>query len=229
MVGTLGNISAFSTMFGKHHATGAQGGVVYTRYTMLSARTRQITDRGKPYGVVSPTGNAVASINFNQVEISLAIGRVQLAKLPQFLSIRRAFADAVAEGMKSIKGVALVAPPEGGQGAYWFLLFCIDPSFLLCSNEEFAIALMAEGIGGVYGGYPFYPTDMPWHKEAIVYGSSGLPWSLVQQSPCRFPLPNAHAANQRMVRVDVHERLSAADAGDLVTAVSKIARHYAVS
>ena len=171
----------------------------------------------------------MASINFNQVEISLAIGRVQLAKLPQFLSIRRAFADAVAEGMKSVKGVELVAPPEGGQSAYWFLLFRIDPTSLACSNEEFAIALMAEGIEGVYGGYPFFPTDMSWHEEAIVYGSSGLPWSLVQQSPCRFPLPNAHAANQRMVRVDVHERLADADAGDLVTAVSKIARHYAVS
>src|SRR5262249_24769306 len=29
MVGTLGAISAFSTMFGKHHCTGAQGGVVF--------------------------------------------------------------------------------------------------------------------------------------------------------------------------------------------------------
>src|SRR5262249_47951295 len=78
MVGTLGVVSAFSTMFGKHHSTGAQGGVVFTRDTMIFARARQVIDRGKPYGAVTPGGNVVASLNFNQDEISLAIGRVQL-------------------------------------------------------------------------------------------------------------------------------------------------------
>jgi len=95
MTGTLGAIAAFSTMFGKHHSTGAQGGVVFTRNTMLFARTRQISDRGKPSGAVSPAGNAVASLNFNQDEISMAIGRVQLEKLPKAIEARRAFVTLV--------------------------------------------------------------------------------------------------------------------------------------
>ena len=41
MVGSLGTISAFSTMFGKQHCTGAQGGVVFTKDTLLFARARQ--------------------------------------------------------------------------------------------------------------------------------------------------------------------------------------------
>jgi len=105
MLGTIGRISAFSTMFGKHHSTGAQGGVVFTRDTMLFARARQITDRGKPFGVVCPTGNAVASLNFNQDEISLAIGRVQLTKLPEFLEKRRKFAAEVAVEVENVNEV----------------------------------------------------------------------------------------------------------------------------
>ena len=75
MVGSLGAISAFSTMFGKQHCTGAQGGVVFTKNTLLFARARQVADRGKPYGAVDNPTNLVASLNFNQDEISMAIGR----------------------------------------------------------------------------------------------------------------------------------------------------------
>jgi perosamine synthetase len=227
MVGTLGSISAFSTMFGKHHATGAQGGVIFTRNTMVFARVRQITDRGKPYGAVGPAGNIVASLNFNQDEISLAIGRVQLAKLPAALRARRAFVAAVEAGMEGIEGVEVIGPPAGSEGAYWFLLLRLDFAKLACDSQTFGQALIAEGIGGVHVGYPHYPTDHPWHRDAIVFGSSGLPWSLVQQKPRDFSLPNAHAANKRMVRVDVHEQLGPGEARDLVKAINKIARYYA--
>ena len=225
-VGTMGDIAAFSTMFGKHHATGAQGGVVFTRDTMLFTRARQITDRGKPYGAVSPQGNAVASLNFNQDEISLAIGRVQLGKLPDSLQIRRSFANAVEQRIADVEGVEVVKAPVGAEGAWWFLLLRLDPDKLSCSAAQFGRALELEGIGGVSGGYPFFPTDGGWHRDAIVYGASGLPWSLTQARPAAYPLPNAHAANARMVRVDVHERLGLAEAAALVTAVLKIARHY---
>lgn len=226
VVGTLGTISAFSTMFGKHHSTGAQGGVVFTRDTMLFARVRQITDRGKPYGVVSPDGNAIASLNFNQDEISLAIGRVQLSKLSDFLQRRRSFVADVEKRIQDVVGVELVRPPADAEGSYWFILLRIDPQKLSCSAEQFCAGLQAEGIDGVFNGYPFFPTDQPWHREAIVYGASGLPWSLVQERPRSYPLPNAHAANRRMVRVDVHEGLGPGEARDLATAINKVARHY---
>ena len=226
MIGTLTEISAFSTMFGKHHSTGAQGGVVFTRDTMLFARTRLIADRGKPAGVVCPTGNAVASLNFNQDEISMAIGRVQLEKLRANIETRRAFVAIVEEGLKSVEGLSLVAPPKDSSGAYWFLLLRLDFSKLRCTQLEFANSLEAEGIGGVHGGYPFFPTDHPWYRNAIVYGSSGLPWSIVQQKPQHFELPNAHEANRMMVRIDVHEQLGPKEARDLTTAIAKTARFY---
>ena len=227
MAGTLGNIAAFSTMFGKHHSTGAQGGIVFTRDTMLFTRVRQIADRGKPYGALGTPANVVASLNFNQDELSSAIGRVQLQKLPDALVKRRAFAEAVVAGLKGVDNVSIIEQPAGTESAWWFLMLRFDPVKIPCSNTTFANALNSEGIDGVTGGYPFYPTDHPWYRDAIVYGASGLPWSLVQSRPAHYELPNAHTANRSIVRLDIHERLGLEEARDFVTAVRKVARFYA--
>ena len=230
MVGTFGAISAFSTMFGKHHATGAQGGVVFTKDTLLFARARQVIDRGKPFGTLGNPTNVIASLNFNQDEISMAIGRVQLEKLPGALQARRNFVALVASGLNDVKGVSLMGDAPGCAGAYWFLCLFVDWADLNCNSQQFAAALELEGIGGVQVGYPFIPTDQPWHRDAVVFGTSGMPWSLRQQSrPQHFELPNAHAINQAIVRVDVHEALGATEARDLVVAVKKIAAYYRAS
>ena len=126
MVGTFGIISAFSTMFGKHHCTGAQGGVVFTRDTLLFARARQLADRGKPFGSVGRHRNQVASFNFNQDEISMAIGISQLNKLHDSVTRRRAFARMVAAEMKEVHGVALIGDPPQGENSYWLLMLRLD-------------------------------------------------------------------------------------------------------
>lgn len=41
LVGTFGDVAAFSTMFGKHHCTGGQGGLVYTRDERLYYEARR--------------------------------------------------------------------------------------------------------------------------------------------------------------------------------------------
>ena len=60
-LGCLGDIASFSTMFGKHHATGGQGGVVFTKGEQLFWKVRQHADRGKPFGV-SLSGTAGAGV-----------------------------------------------------------------------------------------------------------------------------------------------------------------------
>lgn len=226
MVGTLGAISAFSTMFGKHHCTGGQGGVVFTRDELLFARAKRAADRGKAFGALGSPGNLVASLNFNQDELSMAIGRVQLAKLPGFLKIRRRFAAMVEAGLQDIDGVSLLKAPEGAESAYLFLLLALDLDRFDCDSAGFAEGLQLEGIDGVYAGYPVHPTDQPWHRDGRVFGESGLPWALNQQSPRAYPLPNARQTNRSVVRIDIHERLGAGEARDLLVAVRKVAAYH---
>jgi perosamine synthetase len=228
MAGSLGTISAFSTMFGKQHSTGGQGGVVFTKDTLLFARVRQVSDRGKPYSALGNPANLVASLNFNQDEISMAIGRVQLEKLAGAITARRTFASLVETGLREVDGVSLVGDPPDWLSSYWFLMIRLDTSKLVCDSQEFARALEEEGIGGVYAGYPFFPTDQPWYRDAVVFGKSGLPWSALtgHPRPQHFELPNAHQATREIVRVDVHESLRGSEARDLVTAVKKLAQYF---
>jgi dTDP-4-amino-4,6-dideoxygalactose transaminase len=213
-------------MFGKQHCTGGQGGVVFTKDTLLLARARQIADRGKPHGAVGNPTNLIASLNFNQDEISMAIGRVQLEKLPRAIEARRHFASLVKAGLHGEDGVSLIDALPECLTSPWFLMVRLDTSKLRCNSEQFAAALLSEGIDGVQAGYPFYPTDQSWHRDAVVFGTSGLPWSMVQQKPRHFELPNAHQAVNTTVRVDVHEALGRNEARDLVAATRKIAEYY---
>ena len=203
MVGSLGTISAFSTMFGKQHSTGGQGGVVFTKDTLLFARVRQVADRGKPHGALGNPANLVASLNFNQDEISMAIGRVQLEKLAGAITARRTFASLVETGLHEVDGVSLVGDPPDCLGSYWFLMIRLDTSKLVCDSQEFARALEEEGIGGVYAGYPFFPTDQPWHRDAVVFGKSGLPWSALSRD-----IPGRSISNYPML-IRLPGRLSA--------------------
>jgi len=227
MVGTLGAISAFSTMFGKHHCTGGQGGIVFTRDPTLFARAQQAADRGKAFGELHASGNLMGSLNFNQDELAMAFGRVQLAKLPGFLVARRRFAKLIAQGLNDGVAVSLLPAPAGSESAYLFLLFKLDLTRLRCDSQAFALALVLEGIPDVYAGYPVHPTDQVWHREGRVFGDSGLPWSLVQQKPKVYELPNARQSNRMLVRVDIHEGLGPQEAKDLLTAIHKVARYYA--
>jgi dTDP-4-amino-4,6-dideoxygalactose transaminase len=228
LVGTFGAVSAFSTMFGKHHCTGAQGGVVFTRDTLLFARVRQIADRGKPHGALGTPTNLVASLNFNQNEISMAIGRVQIDKLPASIQARRFFALQVEAGLRDVEGIAFLGDPPNCSGSYWFLTIWLDDTKLACDSAEFAVALEREGIGGTAAGYPFFPTDQPWCRDAVIFGQSGLPWSALSEHPKlrHFELHNAHQASRHIVRIDVHESLGPREARDLAAAVRKIAQHY---
>ena len=227
MVGTFGTIAAFSTMFLKNHVTGGQGGVVFTRNARLFARAKQVADRGKAFGLLAPKGSTIASLNFNQDEISMAIGRVQLPKLTAQVAARRAFAAQVQEGLRGVAAVQVIGDRPQSVSSYHFLMLRLDIDALGCTVEDFAAGLTADGIGGV-GTYRVYPTDNPWYHEAVVFGTSRMPWSLRAEAPDpqTFDLPNARALTRTLLRVDLYEGMGAAEAADLVTALRKAVRWY---
>ena len=72
MLGTFGSIAAFSTMFGKHHCSGGQGGLLFTRDEQLYQSCRRASDRGKPFFLPQGATNASASLNFNLSDLAAA-------------------------------------------------------------------------------------------------------------------------------------------------------------
>ena len=157
-VGSLGDVAAFSTMFGKHHCTGGQGGVVFTRNEELYWCIRRHADRGKPFGLTlaagagagvggaaSAGGNVVGAINCNMDELHACIGREQLKKLPAIVRRRRELAGQIAEGCRSLKGVRVVGDPPDCQGSYWFLFFHFEAGCYRTDKRGFCAGAVGRG------------------------------------------------------------------------------------
>lgn len=227
-VGTLGDIAAFSTMFGKHHATGGQGGVVFTRDAARYQKVRWMSDRGKPFGLPPGSGNAVAALNLNSDELACAIGRVQLRKLPGILARRRRFAADLARACQALQTVRVVEAPPDCENACWFLFFRLDAARLRVDKATFVAAVKAEGIP-CEATYLHTPALADWCRQHRVFGDSGFPWTDPQYGgdpQAVYELPNALAADATHFRMGIHENCGAAEVADIAAAFAKVERAY---
>jgi perosamine synthetase len=228
MAGTLGDVAPFSTMSGKHHATAAQGGVVFTKREDLYWKIRQCADRGKPFGVEGAKGNVSCSLNLNLNDLAAVVGSVQLAKLPASLERIRAVADTVIEGCKSLQAVDVVTGRDDCESAFWFLVMRIDPAKLSVGIDTYAEAVRAEGISAsAHYVAPFTTND--WYKNRAVFGTSGYPWTcpLYTGDPDQtYPLPNYEAGDEMLFLIKIHEGMTTSDAEDVVKALAKVEAAY---
>ena len=227
-VGTLGTLGAFSTMFGKHHCTGGQGGVVFTKDEALYWKVRQCADRGKAFGVDAP-GNVLASLNMNLSEIGACIGRVQLKKLPRIVKRRRKVAAAVIEGIAGLQAVRVPKYVNGAEPSYWFLRLWLEADRLTVSKERFCEALAAEIGGGVTNEYRATPSTFPWFLERRVFGAPGLPWTAAEykgDADAVHDIPNADASIVRSFRITVHEGMRASHGRKIAKALRKVEAAY---
>ena len=228
LCGTFGAVSAFSTMFGKHHCTGGQGGVVFAKTKKLYTRVRQCADRGKPSGAKAP-GNVVASLNMNMDELGACIGRVQFKRLPTIVRARRKVAEKIREGVAGLVAVSAPELPQRAEPSYWFLRLRLDASKLTVDKARFCEALNAEIKTGVNATYNAIPAEQPWFKERYVFGQPGMPWTSpdYKGDPGKeYPLPNARKAVEDHFRITIHEAMRISDANKIVKALKKVEAAY---
>lgn len=229
-LGTFGDIGAFSTMFGKHHSTGGQGGIVYTKSEELYWSIRQAADRGKPFGISEPNGNVVASLNFNLDEIGAAIGREQLKKLPGIVERRREVVAKLTEEFKKLN--ALIVPEQiaGAEASYWWWRLGVDEDKLTCTKEEYCDALIAEGMPI----NPSYRAAMPqlfdWYKNRSAFGTSGYPWAAPEYKGDKdkeYAWPNALEATAKQFNLSIFESWGDEEINDIVAAFKKVEEAFA--
>jgi len=227
-VGTFGDIAAFSTMFGKHHCTGGQGGVVFTRHAKRYLEIRRASDRGKPFGLPKGASNVMASLNFNLSDLAAVIGSVQLRKLPGIVARRRKLASRIARGLRGLKAVSLPPQVAGAEPSYWFLRLRFNPEAVTCDKATFCKALVAEGLQATERYVnPCHMQD--WYRRRRVFGTSGLPWTAPQYrgNPDRtFPCPNVRAALDAHFHLVLFESWGNREAADIAAILQKVARAY---
>ena len=225
LVGTFGHVAAFSTMSGKHHCTGGQGGVVYTTDEELHWRAKRFADRGKPFNI-EEEGNVVAGLNCNLNELSAAIGTVQLRKLPDMIERRRRIGEAIKEGLQDNPPVSVGWQCPETECVYWFLRLRLDPEAVRVDKARFCEALSAEGMP-VTPGYRHIQSERPWFRDRAVFGKSGFPWSCSEYRGPKDPeflLPNAVRATDEHFNLAVHENYGRPEIDDILAALDKVAR-----
>ena len=227
--GTLGDIAAFSTMFGKHHCTGGQGGVVYTRNETLHWQGRRFADRGKPFNLTNAGGNVVAGLNCNLNDLSGVIGSAQLRKLPRIIASRVRVGNGVRDGLKANPAVQVGWQVPESQSCYWFLRMALRLEALRVDKAAFCQALAAEGIPATVS-YRAIPAEYPWFRERKVFGNTGFPWTCSDYKGPRQPQANlTHAlrAVETHFNIAMHESYGDQEVADIVEAVSKVTAAYA--
>lgn len=224
LVGSFGDIAAFSTMSGKHHCTGGQGGLVFTKNEELYWRVRQNADRGKPFGLPPGSSNVTASLNFNMSDLAAVIGREQLKKLPGIVAKRRTLVEKLTERFRHLQ--ALVVPPQlpAAEASYWWWRLEVDPRKIICDKATYCKALLAEGMP-ITPIYRAMPHEMDWYKNKSVFGTSGYPWRspLYKGDPERkFECPNAMASTELQFNLTIFENWGDEEIRDIVKAFMKV-------
>jgi len=236
IVGTFGDIGVFSTMHGKHHSSGGQGGLVFTKDEGLYQAIRRASDRGKPFLLPPGSTNAIASLNLNLNDLAAAIGRAQLKKLPHTVSRRRAIVSGIGQGIAGLQTVSIPAPIEDTHGraraqpSYWFLRMRYHADRTSCDKETYCQALIAEGLSVAPHYRGALPHTMDWFTQRRVFGHSGYPWTSPAYTgdPDRqFPCPNAQAAMEAHFNLYFYESWGAAEIADAVAIFHKVDQAYA--
>jgi perosamine synthetase len=186
--GTIGEAASFSFYATKNLMTG-EGGMLSTNDPAIAASARRFRHhgQGERYEYVS------LGYNYRMTDVCAAIGRVQLGRLADIGTGRRAHAAFYDLELAGIPGVTLPYVPPGAHHAYHQYSMTIDPAATPNGADRDRVrAFLAERrIGsGIY-----YPTPLHVHALFARFG----------YGPGDFPV--AERVAKQILALPIHQRL----------------------
>jgi len=156
VVGSFGDIAAFSFCQDKIMTTGGEGGMVTTNDDKLWKWAWSIKDHGKDYDAVYDKSGQPGfrwlhkdfGTNFRMTEMQSAIGRTCLKKLPQWVRVRQGHASMLTNAFSTIPGLRVTVPPDYIGHSYYKYYAFIEPKILNSGWDRNRImnAIIAKGI-----------------------------------------------------------------------------------
>ena len=155
-IGSLGDVAAFSFCQDKIMTTAGEGGMVTTNSDELRNTMWSLKDHGKSYEAVYHREHAPGfrwlhesfGTNWRLSEVQSAVGRIQLKKLPQWLSVRRKYAQILTDEFAAMPGLRVTVPPKHIEHAYYKYYAFVRPEMLRpgWTRDRIIEAINAEGI-----------------------------------------------------------------------------------
>ena len=144
--GSIGDAGAFS-FYPTKVITSGEGGIVTTADGTLSDEARIYRDQGKA-GFLG--GDHVRlGYAWRMSELHAAVGLVQLARLDEFIAVRRRIARLYDEALAAVPGITPVLAPEGSEPNYYKYLAVLDAgiersAFKKALREQHAVGMSGE-------------------------------------------------------------------------------------
>lgn len=138
MCGSIGDVAAWSFCQDKIMTTGGEGGLLTTNDPVIWEKSWSYKDHGKSYDAVYNREHAPGfrwlhedfGTNWRMTEMQAAIGRLQLRKLPDWVTARRQNAGILAESFSRMSALRTPTPNEGIGHAYYKLYTYVIPEML---------------------------------------------------------------------------------------------------
>lgn len=235
MLGSIGDMAAFSFCQDKIMTTGGEGGMLTCNDPDLYKKAWTYKDHGKDFNkynkdlqhlLVDNTTNDNESYytslgtNWRMTEMQAAIGRIQLQKLPEFIKLRRKYANMLNCSFKDVYGLRTVIPPSHIFHAYYKYYISIEAD-KLCSgwNRNRVIdAINAEGVDCQFGSTWGVGLESAWRNIKCTITGNQYNYQLKKH------FPNDYIVGSTILMFQVHPALNIDDIGDTVAAVRKVMR-----
>jgi dTDP-4-amino-4,6-dideoxygalactose transaminase len=175
LVGTIGDIGAFSLQQGKHMTTG-EGGIVVTSDAKHARWMTLFSDKAWGYGDPKPDHYFLA-LNYRMTDLQGAVARAQLVKLDGVVERRRRTAADLTELLEDIPGLVLPTALPGALHVYWKYPLIVDPAVVRGGADALGAALKVRGVfcAPRYIQKPAFQCQV--FTERKTYGKSQCPWS----------------------------------------------------
>ena len=169
-IGTFGDVAAFSTMYRKGHMTGGCGGVVYSRDLSIFRNALAHADRGKPRWLAdfddrNPATFLFPALNWNNDELSCAIGIASLRRLRETIVKRLAFVSELACLLADADTMFSLMPWRPTDSPFVLPVY-VDLSRATRDKLAISEAVLAEGIG-LNPHYQYVVSQWPWVRPHL--------------------------------------------------------------
>ncbi len=196
-VGSFDDFVCYSFYPSKNMFVG-EGGMTCTNNPEYAEKLRFL----RSHGQTGKYYHTLMGLNYRMTDVEAAIGREQLKRLDQMLSVRRRNASILNAGLSGVDGINPQRITPDCEHAWHQYCVLVDPDRIGCDRDTLAGRLRTKGVAtGVH-----YPRGL--HQQPIfeqLYGKQAL--------------PNCEMLADRILALPVHHGLEEDDANYIVEAI----------
>lgn len=233
MLGSIGHAAAFSFCQDKIMSTGGEGGMLVCNDLEIYKKAWAYKDHGKDFNKFNqdlqhtPAENTADNdtsyytsmgSNWRMTEIQATIGRIQLKKLPEWIKLRRQYANMLNCAFKKIDGLRTVLPPAHIFHAYYkyYVFVEIDKLRPEWNRDRIIKAINSEGVVCQFGSTWGIGLEDAWKEIKCKISGNQYDYQLKQH------LPNDYFVGTNVLMFQVHPTLEIEDIETIITIVKKI-------